>query len=65
MMDDCFSNELQLDSSPGIFDIHAIDTELLSEVKEALIYECFQPAFVGGKSQTCDFVSEVSRITTI
>eukprot|EP00250_Pteridium_aquilinum_P015765 c22750_g1_i2 orf=624-3017(+) len=30
-MDDFLSNELQLDSSPGIFDIHAIDTELLSE----------------------------------
>lgn len=30
-MQDLLSHELRFDSSPGIFDIHAIDTELLSE----------------------------------
>ncbi|KAI5068369.1 hypothetical protein GOP47_0016714 [Adiantum capillus-veneris] len=33
-VDDLLSDELQLDSSPGIFDIHTINTELLSEEAE-------------------------------
>ncbi|MCO5593732.1 hypothetical protein L7F22_047749 [Adiantum nelumboides] len=44
-IDDVLSDELQLDSSPGIFDIHMINTELLSEVKLSLAH-VYLPALV-------------------